>query len=59
MAAGLPWLARVPATTEAWRLSLGDPASLLPPVSVVVDVLPAMLLFGLGISLVVAPLTTT
>ncbi len=59
MAAGLLWFARVPATTEAWRLSLGDPASLLPPVPVLVDILPAMLLFGLGISLVVAPLTTT
>lgn len=59
MAAGLLWLARVPATTEAWRLSLGDPATLLPPISAVVDILPAMLLFGLGISLVVAPLTTT
>jgi EmrB/QacA subfamily drug resistance transporter len=59
MAAGLLWLARVPATTEAWHLSLGDPATVLPPVSVLVDILPAMLLFGLGISLVVAPLTTT
>jgi EmrB/QacA subfamily drug resistance transporter len=59
MAAGLLWLARVPATTEAWHLSLGDPATILPPVSAVIDILPAMLLFGLGISLVVAPLTTT
>jgi EmrB/QacA subfamily drug resistance transporter len=59
MAVGLLWLARVPATTEAWRLSLGDPATVLPPVSALVDILPAMLLFGFGISLVVAPLTTT
>ncbi len=33
-----------------------DPATFLPPVAVFVDVLPAMLLFGVGISLVVAPL---
>ncbi len=59
MASGLLWLARVPATTDAWRLSLGDAATVLPPISVLVDILPAMLLFGLGISLVVAPLTTT
>ncbi len=59
MAAGLLWLARIPATTEAWRLSLGDPSTILPPVSALIDILPAMLLFGVGISLVVAPLTIT
>jgi len=59
MAAGLFWFARIPPTTEPWRLAPGDPASWIPPLSVVVDVLPYILLFGVGISLVVAPLTTT
>ncbi len=59
MAAGLLWLARVPATTQAWRLSLGDPASFVPPASALVDIVPFVGLFGIGISLVVAPLTAT
>jgi EmrB/QacA subfamily drug resistance transporter len=59
MAAGLVWLARIPAASGAWEAAVGDPASLVPPPDVLVDVLPAMLLFGLGISLVVAPLTST
>jgi len=59
MAAGLLWLARVPANTQPWLLALGDPATWMPPVSVLVDILPSVTLFGIGISLVVAPLTTT
>lgn len=59
MAFGLAWWARIPATSTPWRASLDDPASLVPPLSVFVDVIPAVLLFGLGISLIVAPLTTT
>jgi EmrB/QacA subfamily drug resistance transporter len=59
MALGLLWLARIPAGSAPWQASLDKPASLIPPTSFLVDVLPAMLLFGLGISCVVAPLTTT
>jgi EmrB/QacA subfamily drug resistance transporter len=59
MAAGLLWFARVPATTQPWTLALGDPSTYLPPASVLIDILPAVALFGVGISLVVAPLTTT
>ena len=47
-----------PATSEAWRASLADPGTLLPPLSVLIDVLPALLIFGVGIGFVVAPLTT-
>lgn len=59
MGAGLLWWARLPADSGPWLASISDPASLVPPASVFVDVLPAILLFGLGISCVVAPLTTT
>lgn len=59
MAAGLLWLARIPATSEPWRLTPADAGSLVPPVSVLVDVAPYAVLFGIGISLVVAPLTST
>jgi EmrB/QacA subfamily drug resistance transporter len=59
MAVGLLWLARVPVDTEAWQLALGEPGTWLPPTSTLVDILPSILLFGFGLSLVVAPLTST
>jgi EmrB/QacA subfamily drug resistance transporter len=58
MAVGVALLARVPATTEPWVLRLDDPATLLPPVAFLTDLLPSLVLFGLGIMVVVAPLTT-
>jgi EmrB/QacA subfamily drug resistance transporter len=59
MATGLLWYTRLPADSAPWQASLEDPASLIPPVDTLVDVIPGILLFGIGISLVVAPLTTT
>jgi EmrB/QacA subfamily drug resistance transporter len=59
MALGLLWLARIPATSAPWDATLGDPSSLVPPTGTLVDVLPYLLLYGVGLSLVVAPLTTT
>ena len=59
MALGLLWLARLPADSAPWQASIEDPASLIPPASVFIDILPYALLFGVGISLVVAPLTST
>ena len=56
MGLGLLWYARGPVDSVAWR---PDSGGFVPPVSMFVDILPAVLLFGLGISLVVAPLTTT
>ena len=53
MAAGLLWLARIPSTSAAW--SSGP----IPPVDTLIDVLPGIILFGIGISMVVAPLTST
>jgi EmrB/QacA subfamily drug resistance transporter len=58
MAAAVVWLARIPSTSEPWRLRLGDPDSYLPSAGYLIDLLPAMLIFGLGISIMVAPLTT-
>lgn len=49
--------ARVPATSAAWQLRPDDPSSLLPPASYLVDFLPASIIFGLGLGIMVAPLT--
>jgi EmrB/QacA subfamily drug resistance transporter len=59
MAASQLWLTRLPATSAAWKADLARPASLVPPPDVLVDVLPSVILFGIGISMVVAPLTST
>ncbi len=59
MGLGLLWYLRVPPTSEPWLAALGQPSTLIPPMDTIVDILPAVLLFGTGISLVVAPLTTT
>ena len=59
MAAGMAWWARVPATSEPWKISFSDLDTFVPPLSMLVDVLPGLLLFGVGIALVVAPLTST
>lgn len=58
MAAGLLWLARIPSTSPGWEADIAVPASLIPPSGVLIDVLPSVLAFGVGISLVVAPLTS-
>jgi EmrB/QacA subfamily drug resistance transporter len=58
MAGGLLWLARIPSTSAGWGADIANPASLIPPSGVLIDVLPSVLAFGIGISLVVAPLTS-
>lgn len=58
MAAGLAWLARVPATSEPWRATPSDLASLVPTTSYLVDFLPGVLGFAVGLTIMVAPLTT-
>jgi hypothetical protein len=59
MAAAALWFVRLPATSTPWKASFSDPASLIPPRDVLIDVLPYTIVFGIGISLVVAPLTST
>ena len=58
MAVGVLWYARIPADSTAWRLQLDAPGSYLPPLSYFTDFLPGSILFGLGIMMLVAPLTT-
>jgi EmrB/QacA subfamily drug resistance transporter len=56
---GLLWLARLPVGSQPWRATITDPSTLIPPSDVFIDVLPAVLLFGIGMACIVAPLTNT
>jgi EmrB/QacA subfamily drug resistance transporter len=58
MALGVLWLSRVPSTSVPWRLELNKPSTFLPPASYFIDFLPGSLLFGIGLMMLVAPLTT-
>jgi EmrB/QacA subfamily drug resistance transporter len=58
MALGFLWWVRVPPTSQGWPASITDTSTLVPPADVLLDPLPATFLFGIGISLLVAPLTT-
>ena len=58
MAAGVLWLARIPPDSAPWRAELADPSTLMPPGDALLDVGLGMVIFGIGISLLVAPLTT-
>jgi EmrB/QacA subfamily drug resistance transporter len=58
MALAFLWWLRVPPTSQGWAAEITNTATLVPPVDVFIDPLPATILFGIGISLLVAPLTT-
>jgi hypothetical protein len=58
MALGLLWYLRIPASSEPWLARGDDPATLLPGAGYLVDVLPAILGMAIGMSMLVAPLTT-
>ena len=58
MALGVLWFARVPATSRAWVFTPGDPSSWVPPTDYLIDFLPGQIVFGLGLAMMVAPLTT-
>jgi hypothetical protein len=59
MAASQLWWLRIPPTSAAWAARVTDPSSLVPPLDVLIDTLPATVGFGIGIALIVAPLTTS
>ena len=58
MAAGLLWFARIAPTSPAWHLDAADPGTWVPPAGTIVDVVLGQIVFGIGIALLVAPLTT-
>ena len=58
MAIGVLWFARVPSTSPAWVFAPGDPSTWIPPSEYFVDFLPGQIIFGLGLAMMVAPLTT-
>lgn len=59
MALGVIWLARIPGTSAAWDLRLSDVGTFTPPLGYVTDLLPGLLVLGLGVMALVAPLTAT
>jgi len=58
MSLAVLWYARIPATTEAWTFLFGDPRTYVPTSGYLIDLLPGSLVFGFGLSMMVAPLTT-
>jgi len=58
MALGVLWFVRVPASSTPWKLDPNSPGTYLPPTAYFVDFLPASIIFGIGLCLMVAPLTT-
>jgi EmrB/QacA subfamily drug resistance transporter len=58
MALGLLWFARIPAQSRGWVLGAGQSATILPPADYFTDVLPGLVVFGIGLCILVTPLTT-
>lgn len=58
MALGLLWLARMPSDSEAWIFGSGAGSSFVPPADYAVDLFPGLVVFGGGLMMMVAPLTT-
>src|SRR5919106_3371338 len=56
MGLGLLWFTRFPSDSEPWILGAGG--RVLPPAGYFIDLLPALLVFGAGLMVMVAPLTT-
>jgi EmrB/QacA subfamily drug resistance transporter len=58
MALGVLWWARIPAHSSPWVFGTSGDGTILPPADYYGDLLPGHILFGIGIMMLVAPLTT-
>jgi EmrB/QacA subfamily drug resistance transporter len=58
MGLGLLWFMRIPSSSAAWDVDLVKPSTLVPPGDYLLDVFPAQVVFGIGLMVMVAPLTT-
>jgi EmrB/QacA subfamily drug resistance transporter len=58
MALGSAWWLVVGAGSAAWAAQIADPSTYLPPLDTIVGPLVATFTFGVGLALMVAPLTT-
>ena len=58
MALGILWFARIPSTTDSWIFEIRHLSTWVPPASYAKDLLPGYILFGMGLMMMVAPLTT-
>jgi hypothetical protein len=58
MALGVLWFVRIPSSSTPWHFMPGSPSTYIPPLSYITDLLPGGILFGIGLMMTVAPLTT-
>ena len=58
MGAAILWYVRIPSDSAPWVIDLKDPNTLIPPGDFVMDILPSIVVFGVGLMIMVAPLTT-
>lgn len=58
MAAGVLWWLSVGPSSAPWTASLSNAPSLVPPIDALIGPLPGVVVFGIGLSMLVAPLTT-
>lgn len=58
MALGVFWYTRIPSNSVPWQLRPGDPSTYVPTLSWLIDFLPGSIIFGIGLCVMVAPLTT-
>ena len=58
MGLGLLWYVRLPADSAPWIAEIRDVGSFIPPGDYFVDIFPGQIVFGIGLAIMVAPLTT-